>query len=262
MSAPAPARIFRSADVFAFVGALSAVDLHVHRAPALLIAPERPIRVRVPGADWRPFSGARIAAGVVHELDCAGAPLAVVYLDPARHGAWHDGPSLQLADARSGWVGEARRLLAAMEDGALDTGFDATAWTGLAARLQPDAAKPRARHRLDRFLDELHGIEPTSADAPWHLDLVRASALAGLSPHRFSHRFSAAHELSWVAYRNWMRLMASTAETFSSGASLTEIALRHGYSTPSHFAASFRGHFGIRPSELQRLRAPPPTARI
>lgn len=89
---------------------------------------------------------------------------------------------------------------------------------------------------------------------PWSLgDLARA---CGVSSFRLAHLFRRATGSSLHAWRIRLRLHAALEVLRDSpGCDLTGLALDLGFSSHSHFSASFRRGFGVTPSELRPLRA-------
>lgn len=90
------------------------------------------------------------------------------------------------------------------------------------------------------------------------LDPSRPWALTGLarevhsSPFHLARAFRSEHGLSIHQYLLNARLALALDAVLDSDAPLTEIALGAGFATPSHFAAAFRGRYGIAPSDLRR----------
>lgn len=246
--------LLRWPGLSAYIGPLQTVGGHTHRATALLLAPDAPIRIRRPGGTWRPCAAAVLPAGFRHELDCGGHVLAVIYLDPLLHGQLDQAPLI--ADGSEPW---ARRGRAAVRD-FLDTngrpGANPAAETELHDRLQQDILPviPRppaatARHVRLRALGDL------LADGAPDLASPEMARELGLSDSHFSHLFSRHAGVSWTAYRNWRRLLDATRILSQSPHAITRIALDAGFSSPAHFAASFRDRFGITPSQLRGLGA-------
>lgn len=97
---------------------------------------------------------------------------------------------------------------------------------------------PIIRHALDR----LPGL--TEADAT----LAAIARTVGLSPSRFTHRFTAEVGIPFRSYRRWLRLLTAV-EALSGGATLTEAAHRSGFADSSHLTRTFRAQFGLTPSD-------------
>lgn len=233
----------------AFVGPLGAVGLHEHRAPALLLALDGPFRIRRAGGDWMACEAALLAAGLPHELDCGARSLAVIYFDPLAHGALLAPGSLMRLPASAAWLQGAREALLRLLDDPVADG------AALRERLLDDLL-PRTGHAAaqlgDGRLRELGAMLVDSEAA--RLSLPQLARRLGLSDSRFSHLFSDRAGVSWTAYRNWNRLIDTCGALAQTPEALTRIALDRGYSSAAHFAASFRGSFGITPSQLRRLQ--------
>ena len=70
----------------------------------------------------------------------------------------------------------------------------------------------------------------------------------GLSPSRFSHRFTAEVGIPFRSYRRWIRLLAAV-ELLATGATLTAAAHHAGFADSAHFSRTFRSQFGLSPTE-------------
>ncbi|MEZ6192488.1 MAG: AraC family transcriptional regulator [Phycisphaerales bacterium] len=78
--------------------------------------------------------------------------------------------------------------------------------------------------------------------------IEEAAAVAGLSVTRFHERFRAEIGLSPGAWRTRKRVLCAKAMLRDRGLSITEIAMRCGYSTSQYFATAFMKHTGGSPS--------------
>jgi AraC-like DNA-binding protein len=228
-------------DVFAFVGPLEQVATHAHRAPALLLALDGPIRVRERDGRWEMTEATLVPADWAHALDCAGRDIAVVYFDPI---------AFRHQRTRGPWSTAGKRLLRDVLGGALDAARADHLREALLQELAPRAGL-RASHNDSR----MEALRQSLLQQPdWTLSQAAAARRVGLSPDRFSHWFSERAGQSWTAYRNWMRLLSTCGELGRRDDALTTIALDGGYSSPAHFSAVFRGSFGITPTRLRRSR--------
>jgi AraC-like DNA-binding protein len=86
-------------------------------------------------------------------------------------------------------------------------------------------------------------------------DLARA---VGLSRFRLCRAFRHAAGTGMHAFREQLRLRAALAPLADGCADLTGLALDLGYSSHSHFTASFRRAFGLTPSQARARFRPPP----
>ncbi|HSW14636.1 MAG TPA: AraC family transcriptional regulator [Solimonas sp.] len=252
---PAPAivpvapRLLRWQDVVAFVGPLGAVGVHEHRAAALLLGLDGPFRIRRADGRWLACEGALLAAGLPHELDCGERSLAVVYFDPLVHGPLLAPGSIVPAPANAAWLRRGREAV-------LQLLADPVADGKRLRELLLEDLLPRAGHAAsglrDGRLRELQAMLDDAAASS--LSLPQLARRLGLSDSRFSHLFSGRTGVSWTAYRNWTRLLDSCGAMAQTPEVLTRIALDRGYSSPAHFAASFRAGFGITPTQLRRMQ--------
>ena len=75
------------------------------------------------------------------------------------------------------------------------------------------------------------------------------AARAGLSPSRFSERFSREVGIPLRSYRRWVRMLHAV-DALGAGASLTDAAHRAGFTDSAHLTHTFRANFGLAPSDL------------
>ncbi len=240
-------RLLRWQDLAVFVGRLGDVGLHVHHAPALLVALDGPFRLASVHGGMQSCQGAWLPTGFRHRLDVQGRRLAVIYFDPVWHGPLRTAPVLSTTD-RDDWWHEAHQALMQLDElgGTVDT-FRQRLIAEVIPRGGVLGGSPP-----DRQLVALRAV--MAADPAPYWALPQAAEHAGLSTSRFSHRFTARTGVSWTAYRNWARLLDSCVELAATPQALTRIALDRGYSSAAHFAASFRRSFGITPSQLRGLQ--------
>jgi AraC-like DNA-binding protein len=71
----------------------------------------------------------------------------------------------------------------------------------------------------------------------------------GLSPSRFSARFSREVGIPLRSYRRWVRMLHAV-DALAAGASITEAAHRAGFTDSAHLTHTFRAHFGLAPRDL------------
>ncbi|MEO6324848.1 MAG: AraC family transcriptional regulator [Thermoanaerobaculia bacterium] len=117
----------------------------------------------------------------------------------------------------------------------------------LAAGREPRPISDRADHAAVRRAQSILAArfrEPMS--------LMRLASETGLSMFRLAHVFRQQTLSSLHAWRVKLRLSAAVdALSESRGIDLTELALELGFSSHSHFTASFRKAFGVPPSILR-----------
>jgi AraC family transcriptional regulator len=84
------------------------------------------------------------------------------------------------------------------------------------------------------------------------ISLTQLACVAGLSPFHFSHAFRWSTGASPYRFLRNVRIERATDLLKSSRLSVTEIALRCGFSSASHFASTFHRAVGVTPSECRR----------
>ena len=111
--------------------------------------------------------------------------------------------------------------------------------------------RPSARRRT---VDAVQHVRALIASAPSASRSLRGLARAvEMSPFQLCRAFSAVSGETMTSYRLRLRLLASL-ERLHAGERLVDIALRHGFSSHSHFGAAFRAAFGIPPSAWRRRK--------
>ena len=119
-------------------------------------------------------------------------------------------------------------------------------------------AKSTARERRHRALAE--NARARLAERYCANDnLATLSGAVGCSEYHLSRVFRRQTGLTLASYRNELRLRSSLERVADAAGSLTDIALDLGFSSHSHFAASFRRLFGMPPS---RFRSSVSAARL
>lgn len=129
---------------------------------------------------------------------------------------------------------------------------------GLVTRVlrQAFGALPARRgRRAGTELEHRRIVEATRASLA--ADLGRPRSLdqvanqVGVSVFHLSRVFRERAGMSLHAYRDELRLRSSLPEVIDGSRALTEVALDHGYASPSHFTDRFRARYGVAPSELR-----------
>jgi AraC-like DNA-binding protein len=104
---------------------------------------------------------------------------------------------------------------------------------------------PRVK-RVLRFLRAELGVQDT-------FSLASLAKIAGLSPSRLMHVFTASVGAPLRPYVLWLRLQLASGKLMR-GASKTEAAHYAGFSDAAHMSRTFRRMLGTTPSELVRRR--------
>ena len=89
------------------------------------------------------------------------------------------------------------------------------------------------------------------ADPASRLTLDRWAAMSGASVRTLARLFEKEVGLSFIAWRQRVRFH-NALEAITAGKSISTVALRSGYRSPSAFAAAFRGVMGQAPSSFAR----------
>jgi AraC-like DNA-binding protein len=83
-------------------------------------------------------------------------------------------------------------------------------------------------------------------------DGAALASLAHLSPSRFTHLFRQQTGLSLSRYLLWARLLDAVAAV-ARGDNMTSAAHQAGFADLAHMSRTFRGTFGVVPSELNKM---------
>jgi AraC family transcriptional regulator len=127
--------------------------------------------------------------------------------------------------------------------------------------LQPASAASATRRHRRAGTDREHRRLVEDARALLAADVGRALSLeqlargVGASVFHVSRVFRERVGMSLHAYRDELRLRSALPEVLDGSRSLTEIALDHGYASPSHFTDRFRARYGMAPSALRSATA-------
>lgn len=223
---------------------------HAHHGMHVVVALDGELSVKVGAARPRRAAGVITAPDVPHAIDARGVTVFLVFLDPE---------SAAGTGVRAALGGRARLLEAAERDALVGPGArdadprrvmsaEGEAWTrrviesALGVRVPaPAPLHPRVRKVL-RHLVEAGPEDDVSLDA-----LAR---VAGLSPGRLMHAFTASIGAPLRPYLAWLRVQRACAAIVT-GVSMTEAAHRAGFSDAAHMTRTFRRMLGMAPSALR-----------
>jgi len=111
-----------------------------------------------------------------------------------------------------------------------------------------EVSQPRPSRRA---FDAIQCVRETIADRPaTPYSLRQLARTVEMSPYQLCRAFRRGFGDTLTAYRSRLRLLSSL-EAVCAGEDLTTTALAWGFSSHSHFTASFRGMFGVAPSQLR-----------
>ena len=108
---------------------------------------------------------------------------------------------------------------------------------------------PKIHHRVNRVLRHLRERLGPDED----LSLTKLAGIAGLSESRLMHAFTESLGIALRPYILWLRVQRACGE-LAGGASITEAAVRAGFSDAAHLSRTFRRMLGTTPSEIVRRR--------
>jgi AraC-like DNA-binding protein len=234
-----------------FVGPLDYNARHQHGAPVYLAGLYGSFGLRVRNGVWLTCRTAIIAAGVPHELDIGGNPLAVFYIEPDVAGLGTLLPLMRGARETDGILlgtaGETSMFRALYEDEC------ATGWVGEALQDLAAHGERRAVRNIDPRM--ARAIAAVTAAENKSVSVAQVAAVAGLSTSRFQHVFSQETGVPFRRYRAWGRMRVALREIVD-GNNFTNSAHAAGFCDQAHFNHDFRRTFGAPPSRsLVGIRA-------
>lgn len=226
-----------------FAGPLDYNASHQHGAPVYLAGLHGPFGLRVRGGAWLTCRTAVVPAGVPHELDVGGDPIAVLYAEPDIGGlnallplarGTREADGVLIGDAGEIWP-----LRALYEDAS------ATQWAGEALQDLLAFSGRRATQSVDQRVSRaLAGMLRCDGDlAP----VAQVAGAVGLSASRFQHLFTREVGVPFRRYRAWLRMRVAVRE-IASGSNFTTSAHTAGFCDQAHFNHDFRWTFGAPPS--------------
>lgn len=231
------------ADRTCFIGPLTYNAPHQHGAPVFLAGLYGSFGLRLGDGIWRRVRTAMIPSGVVHELDIAGEPIGVLYVEPSRQGAGSLAALTGAGEESGGAIlsptGEFGLMRQLWEDPA---GVD---WAGEALDGLLAFGARHARRPLDpRIAHVVASLEAGTDDLP---GVAAACRQVGLSAHHFQHLFTREIGVPYRRYRAWRRMRTAIASV-AAGSRLTAAAHEAGFCDQAHFTRDFRRTFGAPPS--------------
>jgi AraC-like DNA-binding protein len=108
---------------------------------------------------------------------------------------------------------------------------------------------PRIHPRVNRVLRYLREQLGSAED----LSLTTLAGVAGLSESRLMHAFTESLGIALRPYILWLRVQQACSE-LAKGASVTEAAVRAGFSDAAHLSRTFRRMLGTTPREIAARR--------
>jgi AraC-like DNA-binding protein len=181
---------------------------------------------------------------------CPGAPEAAPF-DPAQFHLQVTLPPRAIVERELLWreLANGNGDLLALEVRA----FELLATILAAARRTAVGRAIRRRGSLERQRAQVERVKAAvAADPARRWTLSSLATLAAASPFHLARTFAARTAVSVHEYVLRMRLASALPWILDSDDGLTDIALRTGFSSHSHFTERFRTRFGVTPSELRR----------
>lgn len=231
-----------------FAGPLDYNASHQHGAPVFLAGLHGPFGLRVRGGDWLTCRAAVIPAGVPHELDIGGNPLAVLYVEPGGAGVGALAPLVHGASEMDGGVLVGRAAGEAAFFRALHEDETAPGWAGEALEDLLASSGRRAVRSMDPRVSRAVAMLLGSGEADEPQPAARLAGAVGLSVSRFQHLFTREVGVPFRRYRAWSRMRAAIREIVDGRSDFTTAAHAAGFCDQAHFTHDFRRTFGAPPS--------------
>ena len=221
-------------------GAGDASSEHRHHSVQLILTLTASVRIRRgKGEPWHLCDAALVRADAPHEVDARGATVLIAFVEPESP----LGATLAIripADITHITAAEAARWRSAIC--AAGSPSDAGIRRWLEADLLGDRPTPTLHPGVRRVLRHVRN-HLQERDV---LSLHALAVVAGLSPSRLMHAFTASMGIAIRPYVLWLRLQLACGELMR-GASATEAALRAGFSDAAHLSRTCRRMLGTTP---------------
>jgi AraC-like DNA-binding protein len=237
-----------------FIGTGIRNTLHRHFTASLVFALDGVFAFRGDRGRWRTLRGMAVAPNVAQQMDCRGARVVILQIDPeteayermARLFA-ERGPVVELSDA----VVDRLAAAAAVH---VEPGFDPVAlWT---RGLEEVAGSWQTPMPIDtRIAQAMDLIKRAFPRAP---SVATLAGAVGLSPGRLTHLWKDEVGIALRRYILWLRLRHVIARV-SVGDSLTDAAHDAGFADSAHLSRTFSSMFGL---PLSRLFGPAARVRL
>jgi AraC-like DNA-binding protein len=222
-------------------------SLHRHHCVHLLMAVHGTLRIRGGARQrWLHCGAALVRPDAAHEVDAREATVLIAFVEPESP----LGAALSARIERAIVPVPARELAhwrRVIGEGSALSKPRIERWVRedlLRGRRQPKI-HPRV-NRVLRYLRERLGAGEDFA-------LTTLAGVAGLSESRLMHAFTESLGIALRPYILWLRVQHACRE-LSNGASVTEAAVRAGFSDAAHLSRTFRRMLGTTPREIAGRR--------
>lgn len=226
-----------------FAGPLQYNAPHSHSVPVLIAGLHGKFAIRFRNSGWHNVEAALVRAGTAYELDVAGYPVCVLYLEPTTSGFDALQPLLTEATEHEGALTGRCRDIARWRTFYEDP--ESMTWAQ-AALDDLIAYQSRAIGEQSRDARIAHALQHLQATAEYATTSACAARI-NLSASRFQHIFTTQVGVPFRRYRSWCRLRIAVRDVVS-GASFTGAAHSAGFADQAHFSRMFRQTFGAPPS--------------
>ncbi len=204
-------------------------DRHAHHAVQILSS-STPVAVTDEAGQTFTGNTLTIPSDLGHQIDSSGRAV-IVFVDA------DSAVGRRLIDSCDGRIAASDRYVP------VDTAVAPAVVEGLVELVDPGGSdSPPVSPAIARVL-------ATLADDPDRSTATEFADQVGLSPSRFSQRFTREVGLPLRSYRRWARMLHAI-DALAAGASLTDAAHRAGFTDSAHLTHTFRDHFGLAPGDL------------
>ncbi|HVW51933.1 MAG TPA: AraC family transcriptional regulator [Trinickia sp.] len=224
-------------------GAGDASSEHRHHSVQIILALTASLRIRrCEGEPWHNCDAALVRADAPHEVDARGATVLITFVEP--ESALGAALAVRIpADITHVSATEAARWRGAICAAGSPSNAGIRRWLeeDLLGGHPPPTLHPGVRRVLRHVRNHLQ--EPDA------LSLPALAVVAGLSPSRLMHVFTASMGIALRPYLLWLRLQLACGELIC-GASSTEAALRAGFADAAHLSRTCRRMLGTTPTAI------------
>ncbi|WP_224010666.1 helix-turn-helix transcriptional regulator [Cupriavidus pinatubonensis] len=199
------------------------------------------------GEPWHLCDAALVRADAPHEVDARGATVLIAFVEPESPlgAALAARIPVEIAHITAAEAAQWRGAVCAGGSPS-DAGIRRWLEADLLGGHFPPTLHPGVRRVLRHVRNHLH--EPDA------LSLRALAVVAGLSPSRLMHAFTASMGVALRPYLLWLRLQLACGELMC-GASATEAALQAGFADAAHLSRTCRRMLGTTPMAIAASKA-------